>query len=72
MTKLVEENYNDTAREIQENNFVETLCNKSLSATVWHDDHIVCEQMHGCIIDHKKINDQQFQIILTVDYSIDQ
>ena len=42
MTKLVEENYNDTAREIQENNFIETLCNKSLSATVWHDDPTVC------------------------------
>ena len=66
--KLTEENYNDTARATQRNNFIEALCDKSLSAVVSHNDMIVEGQMHSCIIDEDKSNKDIFQVILTVEY----
>ena len=66
--KLTEENYNDTARETQRSNFIEALCDKSLSAVVSHNDMIVEGQMHSCIIDEKELDNDRFQVVLTVEY----
>ena len=66
--KLTEENYNDTARATQRNNFIEALCDKALSPMVSHSDSIVEAQMQGCIIDEDKNNKDIFQVILTVEY----
>lgn len=66
--KLTEENYNDTARATQRNNFIEALCDKSLSAVVSHNDMIVEGQMHSCIIDEKELDNDRFQVVLTVEY----
>ncbi len=55
----------------QIDNFVDALCDKSLSATVWHMDKIINDQMHNCDIDTKTISDNKFQVILTVDFSED-
>ena len=52
----------------QIDNFVNALCDKSLSMTAWHMDRAVNDQMHNCQIDTKTINDNKFQVILTVDF----
>ena len=53
----------------QIDNFVDALCDKSLSATVWHMDKIINDQMHNCAIHTNIISDNNFQVILTVDFS---
>jgi len=65
---LKEENYNDTARKSQRHEFIESLCDKSLSLMVSHNDNIVESQMHNCMVDEREINNDTFQVILTVEY----
>lgn len=62
------EDYNDIARNLQRNNFVNALCDKSLCAVVSHNDAIIESQMHNCIIDDVQVSKDQFKVILTVDY----
>jgi len=66
--KLTEDNYNDTARKSQRHEFIEALCDKSLSLMVSHNDNIVESQMHNCMVDEKEINKDTFQVLLTVEY----
>ena len=65
---LKEENYNDTARKSQRHEFIESLCDKSLSPMISHNDNIVESQMHNCMVDEREINNDTFQVILTVEY----
>ena len=65
---LKEENYNDTARKSQRHEFIEALCDKSLSPMISHNDNIVESQMHNCMVDEREINNDTFQVILTVEY----
>ena len=65
------EDYNDKAREVQRDNFVNALCDKALSACVYHRDQDIGDQMHNCSIDERKVDANQFQVIITVDYCRD-
>ena len=65
------EDYNDKARKQQEDNFINVLCDTSLGATVWHNDSDIEEQMHNCIIDSRPVDEDKFQVILTVNYCRD-
>ena len=62
------EDYNDIARNLQRNNFVNALFDKALCAVVSHNDVIIESQMHNCIIDDMQVSKDQFKVILTVDY----
>ena len=62
------EDYNDRARQKQQDDFVEALCNKALGACVSHSNVYIEDQMHNCSVDDRKINNDKFQVIITVDY----
>ena len=62
------EDYNDRARQKQQDDFVDALCNKALSCAVSHNNVYIEDQMHNCRIDDRKINNDKFQVIITVEY----
>ena len=67
--KLTEDNHNDTAREIQINNFSDEIGNYLTNSFLQsNSNEIVSEQLQSCLLDTKRTNKDQFQIVLTVDY----
>ena len=62
------EDYNDIARKKQQDDFIDVLCDRALSACASHNNDYIEDQMHNCSIDDRKINNDKFQVIITVDY----
>ena len=65
------EDYNDIARKSQVDEFIDALCNKALFPLVDHKNAIIQTQMENCRIDDRIIDNDKFQVILTVDFERD-
>jgi hypothetical protein len=65
------EDYNDIARKSQVDEFIDALYNKALSPLTNHRDAIIQTQMDNCRIDDRIIDNDKFQVILTVDFERD-
>lgn len=65
------EDYNDIARKSQVDDFIDALYNKALFPLVDHKNAIIQTQMENCSIDDRIINNDKFQVILTVDFERD-
>ena len=59
---------NEMVRKQQEDRFINTLFDKSLSACVWHEDNVIREMMHGASIDVRGRDENTFDVVITVDY----
>ena len=67
--KLTDENYNDSAREVQRYNFANEI-SEFLTHSIFksHENKEVEIQLSTCTMDTKEVDNDSFQIVLNVNY----